>query len=144
MRVDLVRRPERVPDRRTRGLGALDRGRGDLLPENRRESGAQRRGGPARPDPVAHWKTEEARLTAGEALPGYRRVDISELNIFEGGASWECGWQNALGVPVHSFRLLTNTSAGRSYTVSWLTEEFDWQVNAAYLPMIRQSFSPAL
>ncbi|MGW3604588.1 protein kinase domain-containing protein [Micromonospora sp. NPDC005161] len=100
--------------------------------------------GPARPDPVAYWKAEEARLTGGEALPGYRKVDISALDIFEGGAIWECGWKNAAGERVHSFRLLANTSAGRAFTVSWLTKEFDWQVNATYLPMIRQSFTPAL
>ncbi|GLZ62248.1 serine/threonine-protein kinase [Micromonospora sp. NBRC 107095] len=98
--------------------------------------------GPARADPVAYWKAEEARLTTSGALPGYRKVDISAMDIFKGGAVWECGWLNALGVAVHSFRLLINASAGRSYTVSWLTEEFDWQVNAAYLPMIRQSFTP--
>ncbi|MEW2428847.1 serine/threonine-protein kinase [Micromonospora sp. NPDC047644] len=100
--------------------------------------------GPVRPDPVAHWEAEEERLTASAALPDYRKVDISAMDIFEGGAVWECGWKNALGVPVHSFRLLANTSPDRSYTVSWLTEEFDWQVNAAYLPMIRQSFTPTL
>ncbi|MGI5519785.1 protein kinase domain-containing protein [Micromonospora sp. CA-259024] len=100
--------------------------------------------GPARPDPVAYWKAEEARLTTAGSLPGYRKVDISAMDIFEGGAVWECGWENAAGEQVHSFRLLANTSAERSYTVSWLTKEFDWQVNAAYLPMIRQSFTPAL
>ncbi|KAB1940285.1 protein kinase [Micromonospora sp. ALFpr18c] len=100
--------------------------------------------GPSRPDPVAHWKAEEARLTASDALPGYHRFDISAMDIFDGGAAWECRWENAAGDQVHSFRLLANTSAGRSYTVSWLTKEFDWQVNAAYLPMIRQSFTPAL
>ncbi|MEU8157202.1 protein kinase [Micromonospora sp. NPDC048986] len=113
-----------------------------------RKSGGSRvlsvEAGPARPDPVAYWKAEEARLTASAALPGYRKVDISAMDIFEGGAVWECGWQNAVGVPVHSLRLLANTAADRSYTVSWLTEEFDWQVNAAYLPMIRQSFTPTL
>ncbi|WFE52916.1 serine/threonine-protein kinase [Micromonospora sp. WMMD1155] len=101
--------------------------------------------GPARPDPVAYWRDEEARLTSGDGLlPAYRKVDISAMDIFEGGAVWECGWENAAGEQVHSFRLLANTSAARSYTVSWLTKEFDWQVNAAYLPMIRQSFTPAL
>ncbi|MEU1590365.1 protein kinase [Micromonospora sp. NPDC005710] len=100
--------------------------------------------GPARTDPVAYWKSEESRLTTAEALPGYRKVDISAMDIFAGGAVWECGWRNAAGVPVHSLRLLANTSTDRSYTVSWLTEEFDWQVNAAYLPMIRQSFTPTL
>ncbi|MEV4656395.1 serine/threonine-protein kinase [Micromonospora sp. NPDC049301] len=100
--------------------------------------------GQARADPVAYWKAEEARLTGGEALPGYRKVDISALDIFEGGAIWECGWENAAGERVHSFRLLANTSPGRAFTVSWLTKEFDWQVNATYLPMIRQSFTPAL
>ncbi|MBM0234979.1 protein kinase [Micromonospora sp. STR1_7] len=99
--------------------------------------------GPPRIDPLAYWRAEEARLTRGEALPGYRKVDISPMDIFEGGAVWECGWENAAGEQVHSFRLLANTSAVRSYTVSWLTKEFDWQVNAAYLPMIRQSFTPA-
>ncbi|GAB3939765.1 hypothetical protein GCM10027614_22430 [Micromonospora vulcania] len=100
--------------------------------------------GPARVDPVAYWKGEESRLVGGEALPGYRKVDISPLDIFKGGAIWECSWDNAAGERVHSFRLLANTSAGRAYTVSWLTKEFDWQVNATYLPMIRQSFTPAL
>ncbi|MGC4814536.1 protein kinase domain-containing protein [Micromonospora sp. DT228] len=101
--------------------------------------------GPPRPDPVAYWKAEEARLTTGDALlNGYLRVDISAMDIFEGGAVWECGWKNAAGEQLHSFRLLANTSAARSYTVSWLTKEFDWQVNAAYLPMIRQSFTPAM
>ncbi|WP_433125636.1 protein kinase domain-containing protein [Micromonospora sp. CA-240977] len=101
--------------------------------------------GPARADPVAYWKAEEARLTTGDALlTDYLRVDISAMDIFEGGAVWECGWENAAGDKLHSFRLLANTSADRSYTVSWLTKEFDWQVNAAYLPMIRQSFTPAM
>ncbi|WP_433649912.1 protein kinase domain-containing protein [Micromonospora zamorensis] len=114
-----------------------------------RETGGARvlsvESGPVRADPVAYWKTEEARLTGGDGLlPGYRKVDISAMDIFEGGAVWECGWENAAGEQVHSFRLLANTSAERSYTVSWLTKEFDWQVNAAYLPMIRQSFTPAL
>ncbi|MEV4825671.1 serine/threonine-protein kinase [Micromonospora sp. NPDC049274] len=100
--------------------------------------------GPPRVDPVAHWKAEEKRLVGGGALPGYRKVDISALDIFDGGALWECGWENAAGEQVHSIRLLTNTSAGRAYTVSWLTKEFDWQVNAAYFVMIRQSFTPTL
>ncbi|MEU1363098.1 serine/threonine-protein kinase [Micromonospora zamorensis] len=114
-----------------------------------RETGGARvlsvESGPVRADPVAYWRAEEARLTTGDGLlPGYRKVDISAMDIFEGGAVWECGWENAAGEQVHSFRLLANTSAERSYTVSWLTKEFDWQVNAAYLPMIRQSFTPAL
>ncbi|MEU1643343.1 serine/threonine protein kinase [Micromonospora zamorensis] len=114
-----------------------------------RETGGARvlsvESGPVRADPVAYWKAEEARLATGDGLlPGYRKVDISAMDIFEGGAVWECGWENAAGEQVHSFRLLANTSAERSYTVSWLTKEFDWQVNAAYLPMIRQSFTPAL
>ncbi|MFF0231098.1 serine/threonine-protein kinase [Micromonospora sp. NPDC005254] len=100
--------------------------------------------GPPQVDPVAHWKAEEKRLVAGGALPGYRKVDISALDVFDGGALWECSWENAAGERVHSIRLLANTSAGRAYTVSWLTKEFDWQVNAAYFVMIRQSFTPTL
>ncbi|MFG3558271.1 protein kinase [Micromonospora sp. NPDC047557] len=100
--------------------------------------------GPPQVDPVAHWKAEEKRLVAGDALPGYRKVDISALDVFDGGALWECSWENAAGERVHSIRLLANTSAGRAYTVSWLTKEFDWQVNAAYFVMIRQSFTPTL
>ncbi|MEU4339095.1 protein kinase [Micromonospora lupini] len=95
-------------------------------------------------DPVAHWKAEERRLVGGDALPGYRKLDISALDVFDGGALWECSWENAAGERVHSIRLLANTSAGRAYTVSWLTKEFDWQVNAAYFVMIRQSFTPTL
>jgi hypothetical protein len=47
------------------------------------------------------------------------------------------------GDKVHTARLLVRTSATRAYTVSWLTKDFDWQINAAYLPIIRQSFRPA-
>ncbi|MCF0097192.1 hypothetical protein B0E54_06064 [Micromonospora sp. MH99] len=100
--------------------------------------------GPPQVDPVAHWKAEERRLVGGDALPGYRKLDISALDVFDGGALWECSWENAAGERVHSIRLLANTSAGRAYTVSWLTKEFDWQVNAAYFVMIRQSFTPTL
>nr|WP_275670799.1 serine/threonine-protein kinase [Micromonospora globbae] len=98
----------------------------------------------ARADPVAWWRAEERRLTGDGALPGYRRVDISPMDIFDGGAVWECAWLNPAGERVHTARLLANTSADRAYTVSWLTKEFDWQVNATYFPMIRQSFTPAL
>ncbi|MGC4856779.1 serine/threonine-protein kinase [Micromonospora sp. DT4] len=98
--------------------------------------------GPTQADPVAHLKAEERRLVSAEALPGYRKVDISALDVFDGGALWECSWENAAGERVHSIRLLANTSARRAYTVSWLTKEFDWQVNAAYFVMIRQSFTP--
>ncbi|MFC0504789.1 serine/threonine protein kinase [Micromonospora costi] len=97
----------------------------------------------SRPDPVAWWRTEERRLTGDGALPGYHRVDISPMDIFRGGAVWECAWVNGAGERVHTARLLTNTSAERAFTVSWLTKEFDWQVNATYFAMIRQSFTPA-
>ncbi|WP_435820606.1 serine/threonine-protein kinase [Micromonospora purpureochromogenes] len=99
--------------------------------------------GVAPADPVAHWRAEERRLTGDGALPGYRRVDISRLDMFRGGALWECSWLNAAGVQVHTARLMVAVAAGRAYTVSWLTEEFDWQVNATYFLMIRQSFRPA-
>ncbi|MGN9805050.1 protein kinase domain-containing protein [Micromonospora sp. L32] len=98
--------------------------------------------GVAPADPVAHWRAEERRLTGDGALPGYRRVDISRLDMFRGGALWECSWLNAAGVQVHTARLIVAVAAGRAYTVSWLTEEFDWQVNATYFLMIRQSFRP--
>ncbi|MEU5902804.1 serine/threonine-protein kinase [Micromonospora sp. NPDC047467] len=100
--------------------------------------------GPTRVDPVAHLRSEEIRLVGGDALPGYRKVDISALDVFDGSALWECSWENAAGERVHSIRFLANTSPGRAYTVSWLTKEFDWQVNAAYFVMIRQSFTPTL
>ena len=58
------------------------------------------------------------------------------------GALWECGWVTGAGDEVHSARLLLTVGAGRAYTVSWLTEEFDWQVDATYFLMIRQSFRP--
>ncbi|MEU4678349.1 serine/threonine-protein kinase [Micromonospora sp. NPDC023737] len=97
----------------------------------------------ARADPTLWWQAEERRLTSGGSLPGYHRVDISPMDIFDGGAVWECAWLNAAGERMHTARLLANTSADRAYTVSWLTKEFDWQVNATYFAMIRQSFTPS-
>ncbi|WP_200212816.1 serine/threonine-protein kinase [Micromonospora coerulea] len=93
-------------------------------------------------DPVAHWRAEERRLTGSGALAGYQRVEIAPLDLYRGGAVWECGWVTGAGDKVHSARLLVSVSPTRAYTVSWLTKEFDWQVNATYFLMIRQSFRP--
>ncbi|MGN9812493.1 protein kinase domain-containing protein [Micromonospora sp. BQ11] len=100
-------------------------------------------GGPRRADPVAWWRSEERRLTAGDsALRDYRKVDISALDMFGGAALWECAWTNAAGDRVQTARLLANTSTDRAYTVSWLTREFDWGINREFFLMIRQSFTP--
>ncbi|RKN51274.1 serine/threonine protein kinase [Micromonospora endolithica] len=99
--------------------------------------------GPRRADPVGWWQAEEQRLTAdGSGLRQYRKVDITPLDMFAGGALWECAWTNAVGERVQTARLLANTSADRSYTVSWLTREFDWGINREFFLMIRQSFTP--
>ncbi|MER7457400.1 serine/threonine-protein kinase [Micromonospora sp. NPDC126480] len=99
--------------------------------------------GPRRADPVAWWRAEERRLTGDGSLAGYRNVGISALDdFFDGAAVWECAWVNPAGERVHTARLLVNVSAGRAYTVSWLTKEFDWAVNTQYFLMIRQSFTP--
>ncbi|WP_432898540.1 protein kinase domain-containing protein [Micromonospora matsumotoense] len=98
--------------------------------------------GDAPTDPVAHWKSEERRLTDDGRLAGYRRVEISPLDMFRGGALWECEWTGAAG-RLHTARLLVRVTRDRAYTVSWLTNQFDWQVNATYFLMIRQSFRPA-
>ncbi|WP_436837344.1 protein kinase domain-containing protein [Micromonospora matsumotoense] len=99
--------------------------------------------GDAPADPVAHWKSEERRLTDDGRLAGYRRVEISPLDMFRGGALWECEWTGAAGTRLHTARLLVRVAPDRAYTVSWLTNQFDWQVNATYFLMIRQSFRPA-
>ncbi|WFE93772.1 serine/threonine-protein kinase [Micromonospora sp. WMMD987] len=99
--------------------------------------------GDAPADPVAHWRTEERRLTDDGRLAGYRRVEISALDMFRGGALWECEWTGPTGVRLHTARLLVRVAPERAYTVSWLTDQFDWQVNATYFLMIRQSFRPA-
>ncbi|MEV0943944.1 serine/threonine-protein kinase [Micromonospora wenchangensis] len=99
--------------------------------------------GVAPADPVAHWRAEERRLTDDGRLTGYRRVDISALDMFRGGALWECEWTGPTGVRLHTARLLVRVAPQRAYTVSWLTDQFDWQVNATYFLMIRQSFRPA-
>ncbi|QDY09571.1 serine/threonine protein kinase [Micromonospora sp. HM134] len=99
--------------------------------------------GVAPADPVAHWRAEERRLTDDGRLTGYRRVDISALDMFRGGALWECEWTGPTGARLHTARLLVRVAPRRAYTVSWLTDQFDWQVNATYFLMIRQSFRPA-
>ncbi|WP_308042523.1 protein kinase [Micromonospora sp. PLK6-60] len=93
-------------------------------------------------DPVAHWRAEERRLTGAGKLRGYRLDEIAPVDMFRGGALWECGWVTDAGVPVHTARLLLRTGPQRAYAVAWLTKEFDWQVNREYFLMIRQSFGP--
>jgi hypothetical protein len=75
-------------------------------------------------------------------MSDYQQIGITPIDFYRGGAEWECRWTGARGEPVHTVRLLFSTSATRAYAVSWLTREFDWQVNRAYLPMLRQSFRP--
>ncbi|MER7166676.1 protein kinase [Micromonospora sp. NPDC000207] len=99
--------------------------------------------GAAPTDPVRHWRAEEKRITGAGSLPGYERVDISAIDLYQGGAVWECRWRDGAGDPVHAARLLVRTSPGRAYTLTWQTGEFDWQVNATYFLMVRQSFRPA-
>ncbi|MEV6798972.1 protein kinase [Micromonospora rifamycinica] len=99
--------------------------------------------GDAPADPVAHWRAEERRLTDDGRLAGYRRVEISALDMFRGGALWECEWTGPADIRLHTARLLVRVAPERAYTVSWLTDQFDWQVNATYFLMIRQSFRPA-
>ncbi|AVT40483.1 hypothetical protein C6W10_33045 [Plantactinospora sp. BB1] len=97
---------------------------------------------PATPDGERYWLAEERRLIGAGLLAGYEQVDIAPLDIRGGGAIWECRWTNAHGVRVQAARMLINTSAGRAYTVSWLTREFDWGVNQSYLRMVQTSFRP--
>jgi tRNA A-37 threonylcarbamoyl transferase component Bud32 len=92
---------------------------------------------------VAHWRARESELTGNGALAGYEQIDLGPLRIFQGAAEWECRWTGPAGDTVHTYRLLINAPGPRAYVVSWLTREFDWQVNQAFLPMIRQSFRPA-
>ncbi|GAB3154536.1 serine/threonine-protein kinase [Micromonospora sonneratiae] len=93
-------------------------------------------------DAVRYWHDEERRVRAGGGMSDYQQIGITPIDFYRGGAEWECRWTGARGEPVHTVRLLFSTSATRAYAVSWLTREFDWQVNRAYLPMLRQSFRP--
>ncbi|GIG92860.1 hypothetical protein Pen02_77960 [Plantactinospora endophytica] len=97
---------------------------------------------PATRDGRGYWLAEERRLLGAGALTGYEQVGIGPLELRAGGAIWECRWTNALGDRVHTARMLINTSAGRAYTVAWLTREFDWGVNQSYLRMVQTSFRP--
>ncbi|MFF5173817.1 serine/threonine-protein kinase [Micromonospora sp. NPDC000089] len=98
--------------------------------------------GAAPADPVRYWKSEERRLTGNGKLTGYQQVAITPLDMFAGGALWECAWTTAAGTRVQTARLIMTVAPGRAYTVSWLTNQFDWQVNREYFLMIRQSFRP--
>ncbi|GAB3983476.1 hypothetical protein [Plantactinospora veratri] len=97
---------------------------------------------PATRDGERYWLAEERRLIGAGLLAGYEQVAIGPLDIRDGGAIWECRWTNPHGVRVQAARMLINTSAGRAYTVSWLTREFDWGVNQSYLRMVQTSFRP--
>ncbi|GGL94516.1 hypothetical protein GCM10012279_09930 [Micromonospora yangpuensis] len=130
-----------------RSVAAVDPARAGTTPVTCfREPGGSRllsiTPGAAPADPVRYWRAEERRLTQAGLLRDYEQIDISGLDLFAGGALWECRWRDARGEQVHSSRLLVTVSTGRAYTVAWQTNEFDWQVNTPYLLMIRQSFRP--
>ncbi len=98
---------------------------------------------PPAADPDAYWAAEEKRLTGDGALIDYERISIEPLELYRGGAAWECRWTNAAGHRVRINRMLINVSENRAYTLSWLTPDADWQVNQSYLRVLRSSFQPS-
>ena len=145
--LDLVRRPDRVPDRRAGRLGALDRGLGDLLPEIRLAPGcsASRPGaGAGRPGGALEGRGAPAhrRRPRSPAIAGWTSPRWTSS---EAGAVWECEldrtppafrctasgcWPSPRRPLLHRLVVDRSSSTGRSTRHTCL--------------MIRQSFTPAL
>jgi hypothetical protein len=92
-------------------------------------------------DPVQACRKEASRLQDAKLLPDYAEIGIEKVNYFGKAAEWEYRYTDGGGAKLHaSTRWFA--SGNRAYAVGWVTREFDWPANRAYLNMIMGSFGP--
>jgi len=94
-------------------------------------------------DPVGHWRTQEAAMTAAGRPADYRDLDISPVPYyFSGAAQWEYSYLDATGMQQHGLSRCFIVSTRRAYTIAWRTRDFDWQPNLDLYRAIIGSFRP--
>jgi tRNA A-37 threonylcarbamoyl transferase component Bud32 len=92
-------------------------------------------------DPVKACTTEEARLVAAGALPGYQRISIEAKPLLEKAAEWDYRYDDPSGLPLRA-RTRWFAMNGKAYALSWATREIDWPADLAKLNMVMSSFYP--
>ena len=98
-------------------------------------------GGPDAATPIEHWRGAERTALGDGALPGYRLVAMTPLDVKGGGAAWEFTWQPAAGERRHERRLLLSVAPDRAYAIGWTTREQDWPADEPVLQLIVASLS---
>ncbi|MEK8104038.1 hypothetical protein NKG94_01010 [Micromonospora sp. M12] len=67
-----------------------------------------------------------ARRAGHRALPGYQRISIGPVIRPGGAAEWEYTCDQGDGARLHARRLLVNDSRSRAHSLSWITQDRQW------------------
>ncbi|MGC4758925.1 protein kinase domain-containing protein [Micromonospora trifolii] len=76
--------------------------------------------------PSKRWQAAERDALTSGALAGYQKISIGPVIRPGGAAEWEYTCDQAGGVRLHARRLLVNESRSRAYSLSWLTQDSQW------------------
>ncbi|MEW2429241.1 serine/threonine-protein kinase [Micromonospora sp. NPDC047644] len=76
--------------------------------------------------PSKRWEAAERDALTTGVLAGYQRISIGPVIRPGGAAEWEYTCEQAGGTRLHARRLLINESKARAYSLSWITQDSQW------------------
>ncbi|MFI5928282.1 serine/threonine-protein kinase [Micromonospora sp. NPDC051543] len=90
--------------------------------------------------PQGQWAAAERDAVKSGTLPGYRKVSIGPVIRPGGAAEWEYTCDQADAARLHVHRLLVNDSRTRAHSLSWITEDSQWNATEPWRRLALASF----
>jgi eukaryotic-like serine/threonine-protein kinase len=81
----------------------------------------------------------EGDWTSAADLTGYRRLDLRDLHLPEGGADLEYAYDTAGRVQMHGVNRMVRVQ-GRVFLIFWLTTQAAWPADRTLMNMVQPSF----
>ncbi|MFG3555728.1 serine/threonine-protein kinase [Micromonospora sp. NPDC047557] len=94
----------------------------------------------ASPTPSKQWAAAEREAVKTAALSGYRKISIGPVIRAGGAAEWEYTCDQAGGARLHVRRLLVNDSRTRAHSLSWMTQDSQWNASEPLQRLALASF----
>jgi hypothetical protein len=95
------------------------------------------------PDPVKDSAQRESQGLASGQLRNYKQISLHWVQLFQTGSEWEYTFDDAAGTHMHVQVLRFVTKPGRSYVMTWMTRDFDWDGGTVTFNILVPSFKPA-
>ncbi|WP_433309363.1 protein kinase domain-containing protein [Micromonospora sp. CA-269861] len=90
--------------------------------------------------PSKRWEAAERDVLTTGALAGYQKISIGPVIRPGGAAEWEYTCDQPAGARLHARRLLVNESRTRAYSLSWITQDSQWNENEPFQRLALASF----